>query len=135
MGEEHFTLALRNHQPSVATCARRGRVVLADVPWPDRASRIRWARIHRLKRIDWCTLPCDTVRSARHGFRVPAQSPRFRELDIVAAQPRGSPHHLPVPRHRRRNPRQRAAAVPHQRHPSRLAPRPGHTPWREPQPA
>jgi flavin reductase (DIM6/NTAB) family NADH-FMN oxidoreductase RutF len=90
MGDQHFTLALRNTSPSVQTLRNAGRVVLADVPLADRALAYALGAHHRLQKIDWNALPCETVRSPRHGFRVPAQAPRVRELDIVAARQRGS---------------------------------------------
>jgi flavin reductase (DIM6/NTAB) family NADH-FMN oxidoreductase RutF len=90
MGGEHFTLALRNTSPSVATLRRAGRAVLADVPLADRGLAYSLGAHHRLKKIDWSTLPCATIPSPRYGLRVPAQTPRVRELSIIAAQERGS---------------------------------------------
>ena len=135
MGEEHFTLALRNTSPSVETMCKGGRVVLADVPLADRALAYSLGAHHRQKQIDWGTLPCDTVRSARHGFRVPAQSPGVRELDIVAVQPRGS-HTIFLCRVAAE---ESHASVPRLFHTSGIHRAwrrgQGNTPWREPQPA
>jgi len=90
MGGEHFTLALRNTSPSVATLRNAGRAVLADVPLTDRALAYSLGAHHRLKKIDWSALSCATAPSRHFGFRVPAQAPRVRELDIIAAQEQGS---------------------------------------------
>jgi len=90
IGGEHFTLALRNTSPSVATLRNAGRAALADVPLADRALAYSLGAHHRLKKIDWSTLPCATIPSSRFGFRVPAQAPRVRELTVIAAQQQGS---------------------------------------------
>jgi len=130
-----FTLALRNTSPSVETMCKGGRVVLADVPLADRALAYSLGAHHRQKRIDWSTLPCDTVRSARHGFRVPAQSPGVRELDIVAAQPRGS-HTIFLCRVAAEESRASGPRLFHTSGIHRAWRRgQGNTPWREPQPA
>jgi len=132
MGGEHFTLALRNTSPSVATLRRAGRAVLADVPLADRGLAYSLGAHHRLKKIDWSTLPCATIPSPRYGLRVPAQTPRVRELAILAAQERGS-HTTFL---RRITSEEIRASVPRLFHTSGIhrAWRRGHgaAPWREP---
>ena len=90
LGDDRFTLALRNTSPSVATLRNAGRAVLADVPLNDRSLAYSLGAHHRLRKIDWSALPCATIRSSRYGLRVPAQAPRIRELAIVDSQQRGS---------------------------------------------
>jgi flavin reductase (DIM6/NTAB) family NADH-FMN oxidoreductase RutF len=90
MGGGYFTLALRNTSLSVATLQRAGRAALADVPLAGRELAYSLGTHHRMKNIDWSSLPCDTVRSPHYGLKVPAQTPRIRELSILASEERGS---------------------------------------------
>ena len=132
MGGEHFTLALRNTSPSVATLRNAGRAVLADVPLADRSLAYSLGAHHRLQKIDWSALPCATLRSPRYGIRVPVQAPRIRELAIVTSQQCGS-HTMFLCRVIAEDVR---ASVPRLFHTSGIhrAWRHGHgtTPWREP---
>jgi flavin reductase (DIM6/NTAB) family NADH-FMN oxidoreductase RutF len=85
-----FTLALRNSSPSVATLASARRAVLADVPLAEKALAYSLGAHHRVPKIDWSAVPCETVRSTHFGLRVPASSPRVRELEILDMHERGS---------------------------------------------
>ena len=85
-----FTLALRNSSPSVATMTRARRAVLADVPLTEKSLAYTLGAHHRVPKIDWSNVPCETVRSTNYGLRVPAKSPRVRELEILDTHERGS---------------------------------------------
>jgi flavin reductase (DIM6/NTAB) family NADH-FMN oxidoreductase RutF len=85
-----FTLALRQSSPSVATMTRAKRAVLADVPLAEKSLAYSLGAHHRVPKIDWSSVPCETVRSSHFGLRVPAQSPRVRELEIIDSHERGS---------------------------------------------
>ncbi len=85
-----FTLALRNSSPSVATLEKSRRAALADVAARDRALAYSLGAQHNITCIDWSAVPCQTSPSAHHGLRVPATSPRIREVEILALHRRGS---------------------------------------------
>jgi flavin reductase (DIM6/NTAB) family NADH-FMN oxidoreductase RutF len=85
-----FTLALRNTSPSIETLRNSRRAALADVPLQRRALAYSLGKHHHVARIDWSALPGATVRSARHGLTVPADSPRIRDVDILEVHTQGS---------------------------------------------
>jgi len=90
LGDGLFSLALRTTSPSIDTLRNSRRAALADVPLRNRALAYSLGKHHKLARIDWSALAVDTVCSARHGLKVPADSPRVRDLDVLDVHAQGS---------------------------------------------
>lgn len=87
---EHFTLALRNTSPSIATIRMSRRVAIADLPGTACRIAYQLGAHHKRVQVDWDSLPFPTVRSAEFGLHVPALAPRIREMEILDFQTIGS---------------------------------------------
>ncbi|HXR89096.1 MAG TPA: flavin reductase [Steroidobacteraceae bacterium] len=90
MAPEHFTLALRNTSPSVATIKNARRLVIADVPGDAAPIAHRLGAHHREQNINFESLPFEVRRSQRFSLPVPAIAARAREIEIFDFQTVGS---------------------------------------------
>ena len=90
MAPEHFTLALRNTSPSVATIKNARRLVIADVPGDAAPIAHRLGAHHREQNINFESLPFEVRRSQRFSLPVPAIAARAREIEILDFQTVGS---------------------------------------------
>ena len=90
MAPEHFTLALRNTSPSVATIKSARRLVIADVPGDAAQIAHRLGAHHREQNINFESLPFEVRRSQRFSLPVPAIAARAREIEIFDFQTVGS---------------------------------------------
>jgi flavin reductase (DIM6/NTAB) family NADH-FMN oxidoreductase RutF len=90
MAPEHFTLALRNTSPSVATIKNARRLVIADVPGDAAPIAHRLGAHHREQNINFESLPFEVRRSQRFSLPVPTIAARAREIEILDFQTVGS---------------------------------------------
>jgi flavin reductase (DIM6/NTAB) family NADH-FMN oxidoreductase RutF len=87
---DHFTLALRNTSPSVATITNARRLVIADVPGHACQIAHQLGSHHRRPNIDFAALPFEVRRSQRFALPVPAVAHRIREIEVLDFQTVGS---------------------------------------------
>ena len=83
VGEDRFTLALRNTSRSVPAMKSARRVALSDVAAADCALAYRLGAHHKDPLTDWQSLPCAVARSRSFSLPFPRGALRVRELEIL----------------------------------------------------
>lgn len=90
VGQDRFTLALRNTSRSVPVMKSVRRLALSDVAAADRELAYRLGASHRTPLPDWQSLPCATGRSRTFGLPFPRSALRVREVEILDFETIGS---------------------------------------------
>ncbi|HEY7889397.1 MAG TPA: flavin reductase [Steroidobacteraceae bacterium] len=90
VGQDRFTLALRNTSRSVPAMKSARRVALSDVAAADCGLAYRLGAHHRDPLADWQSLPCPVIRSRAFALPCPQSALRVRELEILDFETIGS---------------------------------------------
>jgi flavin reductase (DIM6/NTAB) family NADH-FMN oxidoreductase RutF len=82
----YFLMALRSTNPSIGLIRESRRMALADVPLEHARVAYQLGEHHRKDRVDWSSLPFDTVPSPAHGFPVIRSALRHRDVIVRDVQ-------------------------------------------------
>jgi flavin reductase (DIM6/NTAB) family NADH-FMN oxidoreductase RutF len=77
-----YTMALRSTSPAVKLMQESRRMALASIPASYKDVAYELGKHHKLKRIDWSTLPFTTIRSPLFGLPVVEAALRIREVRV-----------------------------------------------------
>ena len=85
-----FLLALRTASPSVDLIKECGRIALSRIPVEFTSIAYELGKHHKVRSVDWGSLPFETIPSATFGLRTPAAALGVAELNIAQAHTVGS---------------------------------------------